>query len=370
MKRSKHLISFLLVFILFSGCKEDQPVETPNNSNQNPDAPQLLSPANNSTIEPVTPTLSWESYPNASSYRVQISLDANFAGTMIKDTNNISAAQLTIPSGLLTTNIYYYWRVIANIQGGGSSNWSATWRFKIILAPPPPPVLISPQNNSTNQSFTPLFDWENSPTAETYRIQVSINTNFLYNVLDSSQITVSELQCPPLTLINNTQYFWRVNASNSNGGSTSNWSTVFNFTTLDGLLPNSISGTITFVDTNFLPLPDRYKVAAFPSNGKWPPIGYLPAGDDSLIIERIGNVYRANYTIRNLLNGTYYITSLAISDAPLTNVYSYLGIYGCDTVHIPFSSCPLSPSGVTITNNFGVENINFLSWADTTKKIF
>jgi hypothetical protein len=145
---------------------------------------------------------------------------------------------------------------------------------------------------------------------------------------------------------------------------------VFNFSTLDGPLPNSISGTITFVDTNFLPLPDKYKVAAFPTNGKWPPIVYIPSGDDSLIIERIGNVYRANYTIRNLLSGTYYITSVNISYPPLIEVQSYLGIYGCDTVHIPFSGCPLNPTGVTITNNFGVENIDFLSWADTTKKIF
>ncbi|MCI0449831.1 MAG: hypothetical protein L0Y79_08610 [Chlorobi bacterium] len=370
MMKNKYLINALLILTLISGCKDDQPVETPINTNQNPNAPQLLSPADNSTIEPVTPTLSWESFPNTSTYRVQISLDANFAGTMIKDTNNISGIQLTVPGGLLTTNVYYYWRVIANIQGGGTSNWSATWRFKIILAPPPPPVLLSPLNNSTNQSFTPLFDWGNSPTAETYRIQVSVNSNFSYNVLDSSLIPVSELQCPPLTLINNTLYYWRVNASNSNGGSTSNWSTVFNFRTIDGPLPNSISGTITFVDTNFLPLPDKYMVAAFPSNGKWPPIVYIPAGDDSLIIERVGNVYRANYTIRNLLNGTYYITSLAISFPPLVEVHSYLGIYGCDTVHIPFSSCPLNPTGVTITNNFGVENINFLSWADTTKKIF
>ena len=44
-------------------------------------------------------------------------------------------------------------------------------------------------------------------------------------------------------------------------------------------------------------------------------------------------------------------------------------IYGCDTSHS--TSCIFgSPGTVTISNSAGVDNINFKSWADTSKHIY
>ena len=366
MKINKYLLIIALSFIVTSGCKDENVTETEtNNNNQNPNSPELSSPANNSTISDITPEINWLSFNGATGYKVQVSLDANFLGTLKVDTT-VSGTRLTMLPGLLTTNAYYYWRVMANLQSG-TSNWSAVWRFTIILPPPQPPNLISPPNNSTGQSFTPLFDWNDPPTAETYRLQISANPNFTTIIFDSSAITSSELLCPPFYLTTNTLYYWRVNASNSNGGSTSNWSSVFNFTTLKGLIPNTISGTITFADTMFLPQPNAYLVAAYTPN-MWPPANQTPVQIDTLQIKLVGNVYLANYTLTNLSNGTYYVTSFLSEGLLSRNIF--LGIYGCDTVHIPFSGCPLNPSGVTITNNFGVNNINFISWADTAKAIF
>lgn len=211
----------------------------------------------------------------------------------------------------------------------------------------------------------PLFDWNESQTAEFYRIQVSRNASFTNIALDNNNITATEFQCPPGYLITGTQYFWRVNASNSGGLSTSDWSVIFNFTTVPGPLPSSINGRITFVDTNFIQTPSYYYAGAF---SVWPPNFIGPDTYDSLIIQHQGNIYYADYHILNLPNSNYKV-ALGVM-GPLLVESFILGIYGCDTVHIPFSSCPLDPTSVTIQNYNGVENINFLGWADTTQRIY
>jgi hypothetical protein len=363
------LISYLIAITIMTislsvlqSCKDNAVVETPPATNQNPEVPQLISPVNEGTINFFTPTIDWHDFQGAVNYRIQISLDANFSGTMIMDSSGITASQLHIATGLFTTNSYYYWRVKASLSSGATP-WSGVWRFRIILNPPPAPNLISPLNGAINQPYTPLMDWNESSTAEFYRIQIATNPGFATLVIDSSRIPVTQYQVPEFALTVNTQYFWRVNASNSGGASTSPWSAPWSFTVMNGPQPNSISGTITFVDTNFSHSPDGYKVGAF--NG-WPP--FSPFSEDSLIITHIGNLYTANYKITRLPSGDYNV-------AVYPNLFSnpeirVLGIYGCDTVHVEFSNCPQSPSTVSIINGWGVEGINFLSWADTTKRIF
>lgn len=367
MRINKYFMQSLLILLLLSGCKKDNPVETIINNNQNINAPQLIEPSNNSTINTPAPLLKWDAYENTQIYRVQLSLDANFITYNYVDTA-ITGIQLNVHGGILTTNVNYYWRVIANLQGGGTSNWSSTWRFSVILPPPPPPNLLLPLNNSIDQPYLPLFDWENSPTAQNYRLQVSVNSNFSSILLDTSRIPVSQLQCPVFYLTTNTLYFWRVNASNSNGVSFSAWSQVFSFRTISGPEPNSISGTIRFADTNFVSPPNYYIAGAYLPSG-WPPINIYPQKFDSLNIQRINNEYRANYKIRYLPDGIYYISSIAIHRDFGTSLVT-LGVYGCDTARVQYSTCPLNPTSVTISGSKGVENINILSWADTTKSIF
>lgn len=124
---------------------------------------------------------------------------------------------------------------------------------------------------------------------------------------------------------------------------------------------NSISGTITFTDTNFVTSGGYYDISVFNS---WFPMG-SPTGNDSLVITKVGNTYQANYKVTNIPNGTYYLTSawIKLPYVPGTSVNG-LGLYGCDT-----TLC-MSPTAVTITDNVGRENINFLSKADTAKRIY
>ncbi len=362
---SVKLLITVLIFLLagMQGCKEEEVVEPAPEGNQNPQGPALISPPNGATLEDFTPILDWEDFTGAASYRVQLSLDANFSGIMVMDSSGLTLSQITIPQGLLSTSSYYYWRVNASTSGGVSP-WSAVWRFHIILQPPSAPELISPPNGSVNLPFTPVLDWSDPASTEFFRLQIGTTQAFSTIIFDTNRVLVSQLQIRQYVLFPNTQYFWRVNASNSGGVSTSPWSAVWSFSTMDGPEPNSVSGTITFVDTNFVTAPDYYAAGAFES---WPPVS-VPAYFDSLSITLIGGLYKANYKITRVPSGIFYIAAYTVSQLPFE--YKILGIYGCDTVHVTYSSCPLNPTGVEIIQNWGVEDINFLSWADTTQRIF
>jgi hypothetical protein len=96
------------------------------------------------------------------------------------------------------------------------------------ILPPVAPTLISPPNNSTGQSLTPLLDWDSISNADYYSLQVS-SDNFITTVINQQNILVSQYQVLPSVLSINTQYSWKVKAYNIGGESP--WSTVWNFTT-------------------------------------------------------------------------------------------------------------------------------------------
>jgi hypothetical protein len=295
-------------------------------------------------------------------------MDANFVTPNIVDTV-INSTEINVPPGKLTTNIYYYWRVKADLGSGNFSNWSRSSKFRIILAPPLPPELLLPPDNSVNQSFLPVFDWTDALNTDYYRLQVSLNPSFSPVLIDSNHIPISTMQAPYFYITTGTNYYWRVNGTNSNGVSTGNWSTVFTFRTIEGITPSSVSGTVKFIDNNFVTPPFFYMVAAFKTN-RWPPELQAPDYNDSLDIQFINNEYIANYTLRNVENGSYHLAVYSTTRS-LSLEYLYKSVYGCDTARVQFSSCPLtSPGTVTINNGNGVISINMLSWSDSTKSIF
>lgn len=353
-------IVLLALFSIFS-CKDEQTTGTENNQGVN--SPKLLYPPDKATIQSLLPVLDWEDVTGAVAYKVQLSTDANFTANVIVD-SVVTNSQVSIRDSALSTGINYYWHVKAYKQSD-TTQWSLTYRFWVILNPPDPPVLIAPPNNSTSVSFLPFFDWNPVQTGQYYRLQVSRNNSFTQLVIDTNRILNTQYQTPLFIINTSTQYFWRVNASNSNGYSTGSWSTVFNFTTVTGPMPNSIGGRITFADTNFITSEGAYFINCYIS---WPPTN-SPYTSDTINIQRTGNTYYADYRIQRLLDGNYYITSAYFTDYSIIRGF-ILGIYGCDTNHVQYSPCPMNPQQVTISNNAGVDNVNFLSWADTSKYIF
>lgn len=179
-----------------------------------PGVPVLVSPVNNSTNIALTPTLTWNSVPTATNYRLQIAVDSNFTNVIVSD-STLTVGSYTVQSGVLAFNSSYYWRVKAK-NPIGSGNWSAAWKFST-LELPVAPVLVSPANNSNNISLTPTMLWNNVPTAINYRLQISVDSNFASFVLQDSTLTQNYKIIQSGLLTNNTKYFWRVCAKNTNG---------------------------------------------------------------------------------------------------------------------------------------------------------
>jgi len=99
---------------------------------------------------------------------------------------------------------------------------------QVSLTPAPPvPILINPGNNSTHIPINLNLDWEDSFNALEYKVQLSTDSNFTTFTIDSLLVASS---CAVNGLLNNTQYYWRVNAINPTG--TSSWSSAWNFRTV------------------------------------------------------------------------------------------------------------------------------------------
>jgi hypothetical protein len=92
------------------------------------------------------------------------------------------------------------------------------------------PQLASPTNGALNQQLDLSFDWSEAGKADLYNFQISANKNFTFsyeNIITSSTDYDIFYNLKP-----NTKYYWRVRGKT--GGVYSNWSTVFDFTTLIG----------------------------------------------------------------------------------------------------------------------------------------
>jgi len=185
-----------------------------------PAAPTLASPANGSGVL-TNPTLTWNATAGALGYRLQVSTDSSFSSTVfdqqgLKDT-------LQQVSGL-ANNTTYYWRVSAT-GTGGTSQWSATWRFTTVVGAP---TLSSPANGSTWVSTSPTLIWNPSVGASSYRLQVSKDSSFSSTVFDQQGLKDTMQQVSGLA--NGTTYYWHVSATGTGG--TSSWSATWRFTTV------------------------------------------------------------------------------------------------------------------------------------------
>jgi hypothetical protein len=188
-----------------------------------PAAPTLISPANGATNQPTTLTAVWNRSAGATNYRLQVATDLSFTTLVVNDSTLVDTSRVV--SGLANGTLHY-WRVNArNI--GGTSTYSAVRNFTTIVAAPAAPILVSPPNGATGQSTSPTLRWNQSQTAAAYRLQVARDSLFITLVVNDS--TLVDTFRVVTGLLNNTKYFWRVNARNVGG--TSTYSLIWDFTT-------------------------------------------------------------------------------------------------------------------------------------------
>lgn len=125
-----------------------------------------------------------------------------------------------------------------------------------------------------------------------------------------------------------------------------------------------INGSVRFVDSNsFITSGGTYLISAYPKTA-WPPTAG-PTAYDTISISQNKGTY--NYTLVGLPFAEYVVSVGFRKD--IGGQSPIMGIYGCDTSHSV--SCLFSPSAfANVQNSNGASNINFLSWADTTNKIY
>ncbi|MDD3686947.1 MAG: fibronectin type III domain-containing protein, partial [Bacteroidales bacterium] len=199
-------------------------------------APILVSPSNGATdVASASLFLDWNSVFGATAYVFEITEDENFVSGIT--TQQVSETFKEIIG--LSDGTEYFWRVKAT-DGAVYSDWSEVWSFSTEIDGLDAPVLVSPLNNSTGVDFNIIvLNWNQVVGATEYSLEFSTDDTFESNVVVE---TVSTTEKTLIDLEENTQYFWRVKASN--GTIESAWSEVWNFTTDEQIVYYTLTITI------------------------------------------------------------------------------------------------------------------------------
>jgi sugar lactone lactonase YvrE len=163
-------------------------------------------------------TANWAAAANASSYRLDVATDSGFtafvAGYQDRDVSNTLSATLT---GLADATTYYY-RVRA-VSDAGTSASSSTITASTPVAVPAAPTATA-ATGITTSGFT--ANWGAVSGATGYRLDVSTSNTFGTFVAGNQDRDVGNNASAAVTgLADNTQYYYRVRATNAGGASAS-----------------------------------------------------------------------------------------------------------------------------------------------------
>jgi len=212
-----------------------------------PGTPILLLPADSAIITQDTIVrFCWhKSVENGSGIRhyvLRLSDSPNFIpyiDTLVRDT----ACELQLPDSL------YYWKVKAIDRAQNESDWSVIRMFIKDLQAPQIPTLLAPANQSTVSDSTPRFIWtkvtykekwagdrftkiirhslseDGSPVC--YTLECALDDSFRVGLISIQGIPDTSYDLPDSLALNDTAYFWRVEAVDLAGhhsGFTNPWS--------------------------------------------------------------------------------------------------------------------------------------------------
>jgi len=199
-------------------------------------APTLKSPADNSADQMPNVTLSWNAVVGSTGlqYEVQVDTSLNFNSPKLTDTT------LTLLAGYTTHQLLfgakYYWRVRA-IDLGQTSAWSSSRSFTVFNQI----TLTAPKNNAKEDTLGPTQSliWSTLVANKTitgvkyYDVQLDTSPNFNSTQFHSGTVLAVKNYYKVTNLRFGTKYYWRARARHDM--STSQWSTVFNFTVTKAL---------------------------------------------------------------------------------------------------------------------------------------
>lgn len=228
------------------------------------DGPQLLAPADGSTLDyPSEPViLRWEAVTGIKNYKVEVDDASDFIGAQTITTDATNWALLNTQSLGQT----FYWRVQGLAGASGvNTEYSETWQYQLAWADggtPSVPILSQPAAGATVTDV--VFRWGAIAGAAKYQIQVSPNGDWANNVT-IDQVVKGTSYSPPVTL-NNASYFWRVRAQSvRNPADNGPWS------------PDGRQFTRSWADVPALVAPDENDLVAQDFLLRWDPVPHAAA---------------------------------------------------------------------------------------------
>ncbi|MDI6788126.1 MAG: Ig-like domain-containing protein [Planctomycetota bacterium] len=190
-------------------------------------------PSNGATNVSITQQLRWGGAVGATSYDVYFDVSPS----PVYRTNTTSTSH---NPGVFSYATTYYWRIDSNNSLGTTTGFD--WTFTTQSVPVNPPAQVAspvPSNGATNVSILQQLRWGTAANASSYDVYFgTLNPPaFVVNIPDTSY--------NPVTLNNNTTYYWQINSRNNAGATTGN---VWSFRT-EPPLPSS-GGLVSVFGTN------------------------------------------------------------------------------------------------------------------------
>ncbi len=92
----------------------------------------LLAPPDGPNVSTRTPTLEWSAAVQADSYQAILD-DSNLLDSPLHIASGLTGTSYQVPSGLLSSNVRYYWRIVAENESGGTVGTPATQSFGVVV---------------------------------------------------------------------------------------------------------------------------------------------------------------------------------------------------------------------------------------------
>ena len=199
------------------------------------DTVSLTSPLNGVAFLSTNVGLNWHNISGIDSSFVELDTTISFNSPYYRSANVLHPNSDWIPHNL-HFGTTYYWHVRSYINGD-STQWSQTWSFTTMDAV----TLNSPANGAVEQPMKILLNWNTASSPIAYDLDLDTSSAFNSSLHFYASDTTSQYKVSQLYF--GAHYYWRVRIRNL--VDTSQWSSVYSFTTLDTLNATSPSNGAT-----------------------------------------------------------------------------------------------------------------------------